>query len=113
TTSTDRQVDICNITVSSSGSRQAEETTVEEMILADHKLSVYPNPVANFVKISASDMDLSGSFSIRSISGSVISHGSLSGKLFEIYTGQLPSGVYILDVRLAGEEPKAIRIIKD
>jgi|GEM_PF-1019389 len=112
TTSADRQVDICNITISSSGSRLADEPGLEEMILGDHKLSVYPNPVADFVKISGSDKDLSGTFIVRSISGAVVSHGSLSGKLFEIYTGQLPSGVYILDLRLAGEEPKAVRIIK-
>jgi len=105
------QVDICNISINS-GSRVATEIAVEEVIKEETAVSVYPNPVADFLKISRTDLDLSGSYSIRSISGAVISSGELSGKLLNIKTGQLPSGVYILDLRLAGEEPRAVRIIK-
>ncbi|MEO9476202.1 MAG: Ig-like domain-containing protein [Cyclobacteriaceae bacterium] len=106
------EVDICNISVNTSGSRVAGEIDVEEMVVEQTSMSIYPNPVTNFVKISRSGHELTGNYSLRSISGAVINRGLLKGELVEINTNQLPSGVYILDVRLAGEEPKAIRIIK-
>ncbi|MEQ9307052.1 MAG: Ig-like domain-containing protein, partial [Marinoscillum sp.] len=112
TTTSGSKVDICNISVNSSGSRLAGAIDVEEIIAEETAMSVYPNPVADFLKISRPGKELEGNYIIRSISGAVISTGILSGERYDVKTSQLPTGVYILDVRLAGEAPKAIRIIK-
>ncbi|WP_221409478.1 Ig-like domain-containing protein [Marinoscillum furvescens] len=105
------EVDVCNISVNSS-SRQGSLDLVKDKNVQT-TVNVFPNPVTNLLKISQGGDDLSGQFSIRSISGAIMSEGVLFGKQHQIITEHLPAGVYLLDIRLQDDTSQIFRIIKD
>ena len=90
-------------------------TDVEDIAFSDHDISLYPNPVDDYIYIT---LDLKGEhkvlFHIVGMSGNIIEkheYDSYENDLYEIYVGNFDPGIYFLRVIIQNQQ-KVIRFIK-
>ena len=93
----------------------AQGTTGNEDIFKDNRMSVWPNPSAEFIRVLPSDAAASGLvWQLRDLRGA----GVMSGKIeptrasvpFTIDVSAIPSGIYVLEV--TGEKPVKVVITR-
>lgn len=78
---------------------------------AANGISVYPNPVQQLVQISFA---LPGEFAVRvtDVAGKTVWQQTVSGTSAVFDFGDLPPGVYVLDISSAGQHVYRHRMVK-
>ena len=71
----------------------------------DISFKCYPNPFSNKITISGARQMLNADFWLRSVSGQTIVHKkNISGNNIEINTGNIPAGIYFLEINQKGTQ---------
>lgn len=70
---------------------------------------IYPNPVQNILFIESSESNVELEYQLLDLKGSVLKHGSLTGKETSISTKEISSGSYFLRI---GNETHSIKVSK-
>ena len=79
--------------------------------MAHPSLSVYPNPAEKFIKFDNPEKDRVV-WSLYSLHGSLIKEGRFRTSNTEISLTGLATGIYYLQYKSNGEEPKVIKLIR-
>lgn len=78
------------------------------------KISVYPNPVKDFLTIDFNSEKLENSrYQLFDGTGRMINQGELKNLKTDINTSSLTSGLYMLSISSAGKNVKTFKIIKN
>ena len=81
---------------------------------AQSKISVYPNPVKDFLVVDFNSEKLEKSrFQLFDATGKIIQQGELKNVKTEISASALSAGMYILSITNAGKTLKSFKIIKN
>ena len=77
-------------------------------------ISVYPNPVKDFMTVDFNSEKLENSrYQLFDASGKIIIQGNLKSAKSQISASSLPTGMYILRITKAGKIGKTFKIIKN
>lgn len=92
-------------------------TDVEELLLTESSLMLYPNPVENLLNVKfESRRNFNGSWNIIDINGRNLQSQAVRGvsgmNSLAIDVSALPAGVYLISIRTDGGDSKGVRFIR-
>ena len=77
-------------------------------------ISVYPNPVKDFLTVDFNSEKLdNSSYQLFDVTGKVINQGNLKSVKSQISASSLTSGIYLLRITNSGKVVKSFKIIKN
>ncbi len=88
-------------------------TTVEDL-RADFKISVYPNPTADFISLNVQNLEFENmQYTITDLTGRLLQNGNITNDIEQFNFSNYAVGTYFISVQQNSQLVKTFKIIKN
>jgi len=88
-------------------------TAIDDVLISDFELNVYPNPTSEFVIISSNNLDDKSSYSLFDLTGKLLENKIISTSETRVNLRNYASGTYLLKLQYNPIQPlRTYKIVK-